>query len=887
MKRWLVRITAIILCALFSLGLFSCELTLPGKVSPAPPPAPTAVTVVFDGNGATGGIMEDLQTEIGETVTLPENAFVKAGHDFMGWSKEWDGEIDYQAGGEYLQDTAGVHTLYAVWESNDMQLRYTLTAGEYAVSGYKGKAKSVIIPAQYNNHPVVYVDQDAFKDADFLEEVWIEEGVLSVVSGAFVGCTSLKKLRLPDSLLSISEGALKDTAFYKDEKNWDLGVLYAGKHLIKAKNTLSGTYAIKDGTLSVGARAFTGCAYLTGVEIPQSVVSLNATALDDTAFYNDRRNWESNVLYVGDYLIKGQPGVVGSYTVKEETRKIASGAFAGCARLQEVYLPASLNIVGSSAFVASGLTRAVFENGLEELGRKAFKGCEYLTDVTLPESLKSIGMGAFDGCLALENLRIPTGVTEIGPRALSGCAFTQITLPEGITRINAETFANCPLEEIAFPDSLVYIGHSAFYNTALTQVEIPDSVTSLGAYVFSFCQNLERAKVGDNVSSLGAGAFYACSTLLEVTLGKNVTKIGSFVFDNCPKLKGINVSENNATFKSVDGNLYDKNGTTLMKYAVGKSANSFILPNGVTKIGERAFENATALESITIPATVTDIEKGAFAGAGIQTITIPNSVTKIGVEAFCGCTALESVIIGGGVTELGEGTFVGCANLKTLSIGSGLMKLESSALNGAKNLRNITVSEDNSAFKSVDGNLYNKDGKTLIKYAVGKTDNSFTLANGVTEIADYAFYGSKNLREATLSPSLEKIGDASFRECSALEEIVFGGGLITVGDYAFYASGLRSIQLPDSVKIVGDYAFFNCKALTEITLSRSLTTLGAWAFGWCRNLREIVIPETVTTMGERVFYYCFDTTIYCGAEEQPEGWSTDWNYNDCPVVWGE
>lgn len=887
MKRWLVRITAFILCALFSLGLFSCEITLPGKLSPDKPSISQAVTVIFDGNGATDGAMQDLQTEVGKTVILPENAFVKIGHDFMGWSKARDGEVDYQDGGEYLQYTAGVHTLYAVWESNDMELQYTLTAGEYAVSGYKGRAKSVVVPARYNNHPVVYVDQDAFKDADFLEEVWIEEGVLSVVSGAFVGCTALRKIHLPDSLLSINEGALTDTAFYKDEKNWDSGVLYVGKHLVKAKSTLSGTYAIKDGTLSVGGRAFSDCTYLTGVEIPQSVLSFNATALDNTAFYNDRRNWESDALYVGDCLIKAQPGIVGSFTVKEGTRKIASGAFAGCAKLQEVYLPTSLKIVGSSAFVASGLNRAVFENGLTELGRKAFKGCEYLTDVTLPESLKSIGMGAFDGCLALETLQIPTGVTEIGASAFSGCAFTQITLPEGVTRINAETFANCPLAEITFPDSLVSIGHSAFYNTTLTQVEIPNSVTSLGAYAFSFCQDLQRAKVGDKVSSLGAGAFYACSVLSEITLGNSVTKVGSFAFDNCPKLKEINISENNATFKSVDGNLYDKNGTTLMKYAVGKSANSFILPNGVTKIGERAFENATALESITIPVTVTDIEKGAFAGAGIQTITIPDSVTKIGVEAFCGCTALESVEIGSGVTELGEGTFVGCANLETLSIGSGLMKLESSALNGAKNLRNITVSEDNSAFKSVDGNLYNKDGTTLIKYAVGKTDNSFTLANGVTEIADYAFYGSKNLREATLSPSLEKIGDASFRECSALEEIVFLGELITVGDYAFYASGLRSIQLPDSVKIVGDYAFFNCKALTEITLSRALTTLGAWAFGWCRNLREIAIPKTVTTMGERVFYYCFNITIYCGVEEQPEGWSSDWNYNDCPVIWGE
>ena len=167
-------------------------------------------------------------------------------------------------------------------------------------------------------------------------------------------------------------------------------------------------------------------------------------------------------------------------------------------------------------------------------------------------------------------------------------------------------------------------------------------------------------------------------------------------------------------------------------------------------------------------------------------------------------------------------------------------------------LKSIKVSIFNKYFKSVDGVLYSKDGKTLIRYPSGKEGESFTIPDGVETIAYNAFYRSSNLKFVELPSSVTAIGEGAFRECSSLDNVV----------------------IPDSVISIGDNAFSKCDGLKNITLSKNLESIGAQAFSDCIALKSIVLPDSLKNFGKELFLDCWelcDVTLPSGIEKIPEG----------------
>lgn len=149
---------------------------------------------------------------------------------------------------------------------------------------------------------------------------------------------------------------------------------------------------------------------------------------------------------------------------------------------------------------------------------------------------------------------------------------------------------------------------------------------------------------GYPVKSIGDRAFYGCDSLTSVTIPDSVTSIGEYAFKHCESLTSITVEEGNTSYRSRDGNLYSKDEKTLIQYAMGKSAQSFTIPDSVTSIGEKAFDSCKYLTSVTIGNGVTSIYEGAFHCCNsLTSVTIPDSVTSIGFFAFGGCASLTSV----------------------------------------------------------------------------------------------------------------------------------------------------------------------------------------------------------------------------------------------------
>ena len=249
------------------------------------------------------------------------------------------------------------------------------------------------------------------------------------------------------------------------------------------------------------------------------------------------------------------------------------------------------------------------------------------------------------------------------------------------------------------------------------------------------------------VTQIDTYAFDGCEDLTSVTIPSTVTTlgIGNNLFSNCQNLSEIIVAEDNATFSSFNGMLFDKNKKTLL--CCPRAKESVEIPNSVTEIGFSAFLGCSSLTSVTIPNSVIKIGMDAFSGcSGVTSVTIPNSVTEIGSTAFSRCSSLTSFTIPGSVTLVGAGALSNCSRLEE-----------------------IIVAEDNSNYCSLDGVLYNKNQTTLRQVPGAK--KSYEFPNSVTEIGMYAFSGCSGLNSVTIPNSVTKIGMDAFSGCSGLTSI--------------------------------------------------------------------------------------------------------------------
>ena len=139
-------------------------------------------------------------------------------------------------------------------------------------------------------------------------------------------------------------------------------------------------------------------------------------------------------------------------------------------------------------------------------------------------------------------------------------------------------------------------------------VTIPDGVTSIGKDAFGGCDALKSITIPDSVISIGDKVFAGCTTLENITIPNGVINIENYAFAGCNSLKSINVSEGNSNYLSCGGVLFDKSKSVLIKYPEGEKDTSYIIPDGVTSIGDFAFMYCISLKSITIPENVTSDE---------------------------------------------------------------------------------------------------------------------------------------------------------------------------------------------------------------------------------------------------------------------------------------
>lgn len=337
------------------------------------------------------------------------------------------------------------------------------------------------------------------------------------------------------------------------------------------------------------------------------------------------------------------------------------------------------------------------------------------------------------------------------------------------------------IDEGSYPN----YGHDSALRETAEQIIIPKyyndgnngvhPVTHIGFGAFNWCSSLKSIRIPDTITYIGQFAFNHCNSLETITLPDNAD-FSPDAFNDCPSLKEINISENNAHYKNIDGIIYDKDMTRLHRSVPLSGVKKLVVPSTVKAISRHAF-NGSDIEEVVLPDGLTTIEYGTFRESAIKKVVIPESVTEIEDSAFYNCKNLTDINLPNNLTKLGERAFTYCESLETITLPTSITALPDSLFFGCISLQTI---------------------ENLDK---------------VTYISSYALFDCRPLIITSLSDKLTYIGNSAFGKNSI-------------------NNSLKTLIIPNSVTFIGESAFSAWDETQTIKFMASESVSNNWDKDW-------------------------------------------------------
>ena len=340
---------------------------------------------------------------------------------------------------------------------------------------------------------------------------------------------------------------------------------------------------------------------------------------------------------------------------------------------------------------------------------------------------------------------------------------------------------------------------------------------------------------GYTVTKIGDDAFMAVSSDIKgVSIPNTITSIGARAFDNCNFLQSVELP-NSVTEIGI------------LAFWACQELKSFKLSSQLTSIPDY-FLGYTMLESIELPAGIVSIGREAFASTKLTSVVLPDGLKSIGKEAFSFCGNLTSVSIPASVTEIDDAAFMATA-LSDVPRMDGMTYLPNSIFHQCGRMRNVTVPAN---ITELRGAVFNLCGEL----------ETVNLLGDVTLIGSACFLSDEKLKSINIPQSVTKIEEKAFWRCLSLTSIELPNKLETIGEEAFYGcTGLTSIVIPNSVTWLADGAFEDCSNLSSVKMSESVEHLWPRLFKGCTSLKTCVLPDAVTEIESLVFQECGLTSI--------------------------
>ncbi len=365
------------------------------------------------------------------------------------------------------------------------------------------------------------------------------------------------------------------------------------------------------------------------------------------------------------------------------------------------------------------------------------------------------------------------------------------------------------------------------------------------------------------------------------------------------------VAENNPKYSSDEyGVLFNQDKTEIIRFPKCSPIEFYKIPEGVTNISNDAFKESKNLKTVTVPESLEGISRTTFKESSVYTnpqnweedvfyvgdclvevdwetkaenIVIREGTRKIEAYAFSWCDNVKSITIPDSVVVIGAQAFVNCSSLEKIYIGSGVEDISGSPfyfeIEGlpCSQLKNIEVSKDNKYFTSVDGVLFSKDMTRLIQYPYGKTQKEYTVPDSVTYIHPGAFRYCNGITKLTIGKGIAVIDFIMLFGNDNIETVVLPNTLTKLDCGAFKYSGIKYIDIPDSVTYLGSEAMMGCSRLETINIGKGVSYIDNCAIGSDVLKAVNVDRENKYFTSENGVLYSKDKTELCIYPVNAEG----------------
>ena len=372
--------------------------------------------------------------------------------------------------------------------------------------------------------------------------------------------------------------------------------------------------------------------------------------------------------------------------------------------------------------------------------------------------------------------------------------------------------------------------------------------------------------------------------IVSVRIPHTVVYISEYVFGDCASLANIYVDDSNTEYSDIDGVLFNHEKTKLLQYPLGKTQDSYTVPNGVIDINYNAFENCENLKSVTLPESVkafdfsvffscpyllniyvsdnnsvySDIDGVLFNRDKTKLIfyphgregayVVPDGVTDIGASAFRDCNSLLSVEFPDSLLNIQSFAFGSCISIENISFSNNLKSLGSSAFENCISLKNVKFSNNLESIGSMAFSGCSSLADIKLPDNIKEIGNNF--------LQNTAYYQNDDNWEHNDDFSALYIDDYLI-ECNLINTCSYSvnEGTKVIADSAFaYESGLLSVDFPSSLKAIGSCAFGYCSLLNNVEIPNSVEKIGASAFEYSTSLSEISFSDNLTDIGSSILY---------------------------------